>query len=209
MNKNISLDYYFWELPAKDATAHWWSQASGCFHRIFFIKEELEKLAEKKDLQTLVTGLSYHLENYFYRVYELRERIIGCLVAITKDNEITKLKSRKLRKSVITRLNEKNSELSDCVEQFLEQTDDAIALRNRHTHDQLLNIGINMNNEDILDIGDVIENLEHNPVNSEKKKAISKNLRKKAVAFSRQYCTGIEKICEITQRFLGLTSNYL
>jgi hypothetical protein len=169
----------------------------------------LEQLADKKDLQTFVTGLSYHLENYFYRVYELRERIIGCLVSITKDNELTKLKSRKLRNSVITRLKEKNPDLSNCVEQFLEQTDDAIALRNRHTHDQLLNIGINMNNENIFDIGDVIDTLKHNPVSSEKQKAISKNLRKQAVAVSKQYCTGIDKICETTQEFLGLTSNYL
>ena len=147
MNKNINLDYYLWQVPEKEAIGQWWGQVAGCLQRIYFINEELQKLSYKKDLQALITTLSFHLENYFYRVYELRERIIGCLISITIDTDLTKLKSPRLRKNIITRLKEKNPDLSICVEQFLAQTDDAIKLRNHHTHDQLLNICININND--------------------------------------------------------------
>ena len=75
MNKNINLDYYFWKLPAKEATTQWWGQASDCFHRIYFVKEELEKLTltfimKEQHFRMFSTQVYQNISlNYFFLLF--------------------------------------------------------------------------------------------------------------------------------------------
>ena len=84
---------------------HGGGQLAGSTHRLYTVTEQLETLASKRNLDAALTELGYHLENYFVRIYELRERVVGYLIATTNDVQNAQaLKSQAKRADALTAL---------------------------------------------------------------------------------------------------------
>jgi hypothetical protein len=107
--------------------------------------------------------LEYHMENYLVRVYELRERAVALAAALDGSAEVARqLKSARNRDSALRALKERGAAFTGEVERLLSELDADIALRNQHTHDKFLSVGIWTEN-DIYDPADALLDLSSRP----------------------------------------------
>src|SRR5438105_12180025 len=80
------LRLVFWEPDPADLVGHWWGQLAGGAHRLRFAADQLHLLPGRKPTARALNELAYHVENYFTRVYELRERAVGLVTAFSGRN---------------------------------------------------------------------------------------------------------------------------
>jgi hypothetical protein len=134
------LQFVWWETQTGEEAETWWGQLAGSTHRLRIVADQLETLASKRNIDLALTELSYHLENYFVRICELRERALGFLIALTNDTEnVRSLKSQKRRQDALLALHKQVPRLIDHLRDLLKLLDEEITIRNTHTHKQFLN----------------------------------------------------------------------
>ena len=156
------LQFVWWETKKGEEAQVWWGQLAGSTHRLHIIVDQLETLASKRNINLALTELSYHLENYFVHIYELRERALGFLnVIINDDRKIRAIKDKKQRQKVFIALHEQMPVLIDPLASLLHLLDDEIKIRHGHTHEQFLNLVLDTG-YDIYDPQDALLDLQNN-----------------------------------------------
>ena len=137
------LEFYWYETKPGDERGTAWGQLAGASHHLHFVCEEIEICACDVTVERALERLVYHIENYLVRVYELRERVVALAAAIDGRREIAGLlKSRRHRIGALQKLREKGAVFTMELESLLVGLDEDIALRNQHTHDKFLSVGI-------------------------------------------------------------------
>ncbi|MBK8483875.1 MAG: hypothetical protein IPL31_05895 [Saprospiraceae bacterium] len=144
------------------------------------------------------------------RVYDLRERIIGFLIALTNDKKHSnQIKSRdnKKREEAILIMKEKLPDIINTVVELFTLIDDDIHNRNDHTHSEFLNIMIVLPDQDIYDIKDFIQHIEEPSLKIDNKR-IKRILKKEIHELSSNYCNKINMILEYEESFVICINNY-
>jgi hypothetical protein len=190
-------------LSSNDKICHYWGQLAGSTHRLYVIVDELENGAEEDNLELALTRLAYHVENYFVRIYDLRERAIRLLEAMTgQKTEVKKLKSPSKRKRAraIASLNIAAAS-AQAIVQLLDMLDADIKLRNGQTHDTFLNLRL-YTGEGIFDPHDALLDLKGKP---DAKAQIESVLREEINRLSVEYRDKVDGITKAAWGLLGTT----
>jgi hypothetical protein len=150
------LQFYWYETKPGEEARSAWGQLVGAAHRLRFVCDELEACTSDFNLERLLRRLEYHMENYLVRVYELRERAVSLAAAISGRSEIAGLlKSKRNRGAALQIIQQMGGAFAGALETLLLSLDADIALRNQHTHDKFLSVGICTDN-DIFDPADAL-----------------------------------------------------
>jgi hypothetical protein len=156
------LQFVWWETNVGEEAETWWRQLAGSTHRLRIVADQLEMLASKRNIDLALTELAYYLENYFVRIYELRERALGLLIAVTHDTaSVRALKSQKGRQKALIALHKQVPMPMTPLEDLLQLLDEEINIRNTHTHEQFLNVVLDTG-YDIFNPQDALIDLQKN-----------------------------------------------
>jgi hypothetical protein len=197
--RTLGLQFVWWETRPGEEAGAWWGQLAGSTHRLRVVADQLETLVSKRNLDLALVELGYHLENYFVRIYELRERVMGFLIAATNDAQnVRSLKSQRRREDALMGLRIQVPTLIEPLKQLLELLDEEIKIRNTHTHEQFLNIVLDTG-QDIFDPQDVLIDLQES-VDARRK--LERFLRKEIRRFAEVYADKVRAISEATWGFL-------
>src|SRR2546427_5310317 len=193
------LQFVWWETKKGEEAQVWWGQLAGSTHRLHIIVDQLETLASKRNINLALTELSYHLENYFVHIYELRERALGFLnVIINDDRKIRAIKDKKQRQKVFIALHEQMPVLIDPLASLLHLLDDEIKIRHGHTHEQFLNLVLDTG-YDIYDPQDALLDLQNN---EHARKRLERFLRKEMRRLAQVYGDKVRVIYETAWSYL-------
>jgi hypothetical protein len=135
---------FYWEeaLDGEDASSAW-GQLAGSTHRLMYVANQLEALGADADINTAVTGLAYHLENYLVRTYELRDRVLTFLVAHgVPDKVVQRLRHPSSRENAMAEIRALRPALAEPLGRLLQMINEDIKLRNDHTHGYHLRLGL-------------------------------------------------------------------
>jgi len=153
------LEFYWYETKPGEEAGTAWGQLAGASHRLHFVCQEMESCPSDATVEHALERLEYHMENYLVRVYELRERAVALAAALDGSAEVARqLKSARHRDSVLQKLKERGASFTEEVGRLLSKLDADIALRNQHTHDNFLSVGI-WTEDDIYDPADALLDL--------------------------------------------------
>ncbi len=166
------LRFYWYEFEQAEEHGKYWGQLCGSMHRLVFVREEFNAISEISDVDGALQRLSYHMENYLVRIYELRERAAKLMKAYARDGDIRKLKGRNTRKEEVIRIVPINPDIAEQYLNLLSALDDDIELRNQNTHDTFLSLGYS-NGHDIFDPYDLL-NIDLRPQSSEYEEFVEK-----------------------------------
>lgn len=151
------LEFYWYETNPGEETG------TAALARLCFVCEEIEMCVADARVEPTLERLAYHMENYLVRVYELRERAVGLAATIDGRAEIAKLlKSARHRRRALDMLQVRGFSFHSELECLLPLLDADIALRNLHTHDKFLTLGLWTEN-DIYDPADALNDLTSQP----------------------------------------------
>ena len=107
------LQFYWYETKPHEIAEKLQGELMGAAHRLRFVVQMLGDLTDnvKLDPAEMISRLEYNAENYYYRIYEMRERAVSLVAARclpepagAKDNEKAILRkkrcaSKKIEKS--------------------------------------------------------------------------------------------------------------
>ncbi len=159
----MELQFYWHEPITGDETGHYWGQLCGSIHRLRFIIDELEGVTYEDDASYALTLFTYHLENYLLRSFELRERAFKLLASFTgKKKLVEDAKHPAKRAAAIAELEKIALQPAQAFAKLLAALDEDVALRNQHTHDTFLQVGINTG-IDIFEAQDALLDLSEQP----------------------------------------------
>jgi hypothetical protein len=199
------LQFVWWETNAGEEAGTWWGQLAGSTHRLRIVADQLETLASKRNIDLALTELAYHLENYFVRIYELRERALGFLIAVINDTKNVKaLKSQERRQKALIALREHVPTLMPPLEVLLKLLDEKIEIRNTHTHKQFLNIVLDTG-YDIFDPQNALLDLQKEET---ARKRFERFLRKEMRRIAEVYGDKVRAIVETTWSFLDAADTW-
>jgi hypothetical protein len=200
------LQFVWWETKTGEEAETWWGQLAGSTHRLRIVADQLETLASKRNIDLALTELAYHLENYFVRIYELRERALGFLIAVTNDTAIVRaLKSQKRRQDAFIALHKQMPMLIDHLEALLKLLDEDITIRNTHTHEQFLNVVLDTG-YDIFNPQDALLDLQKD---EKARKRLERFLRKEMRRLAQDYGDKVRAIFETTWSFLDAADAWI
>jgi hypothetical protein len=186
---DASLQFYWYEIKPDEQLGARWAQVIGATHRLRFVCDELTESATESEIEKALERLVYNTENYLVRAYELRERVVSLIATLSGASsggaqQIARdLKSAEKRKSAIANVHKILPGVASPLERLLAALDDDIKLRNFHTHDTFLQIGLWTGN-DIYDPADALLDLQSQP---KAKKRLEALLRKGAKHLAREY----------------------
>jgi hypothetical protein len=205
--KTPRLALYWYELDPKAPVEIQSGQLVAAMHRLKYLREELAEIARCKSHEMVLRRLTYHVENYFIRAYELRERIVALAARhCDRPSLAGKLKKPSTRAEALQTINGRFPELVEPLNRLLEDLDDDIEIRNLHTHEAFMSIGI-YTGDDIFDPFDAGVDLEHEPASRRKLKA---RIFRLAKDMAREYRAKIRKISAATLEILKLeNANFL
>ena len=159
------LEFYWYETNPSEESGTAWGQLASAAHRLHFVCDEIQSCAADAPFERALERLAYHMENYLVRVYELRERAVGLAATIDGRPEIARLlKGARHRKDALDMLRERGAVFCRELEDLLPLLDSDIALRNLHTHEQFLAVGL-WTEDDIYDPADALNDLSSQPDN--------------------------------------------
>lgn len=161
----VELRFYWYEFEQAEEHGKYWGQLCASMHRLVFVREEFNTINEITDINVALQRLSYHMENYLIRIYELRERAAKLIKAYAGKGDIGKLKGRKTRKEEVTKVLPSNPDVAEQYLNLLSILDGDIELRNQNTHNTFLSLGYS-NGHDIFDPHDLL-NIDFRPQSSE------------------------------------------
>ena len=158
------------------------------------------------ELCSLINIESVYLENYFVRIYELRERALGFLIAVTNDTvNVRALKSQKRRQDAFIALNKQMPMLIEYLEALLKILDEGVTIRNTHTHEQFRNVVLDAG-YDIFNPQDVLIDLQKD---EEARKRLERFLRKEMRRLAQVYGDKVRAIFETTWNFLDAADAWI
>jgi hypothetical protein len=193
------LHFYWYEPELGDEHRRFWAQLCGGMHRLAFVCDELDAVSEIPDIDLAIQRLSYHMENYLVRIYELRERAARLLATCSgHKGDIALLKRRDRRQACVDGL-AVSQPTKDQYLALLAMMDDDIALRNQNTHDTFLSLGY-WTGDDIFDPHDAILDLQSR--DSRICGTFQDTLREEISRTVQHWREKIEKICEVTRQLL-------
>lgn len=191
---------FYWLEPDDDRSARGWGELAGATHRLQAVSDELENLlTSQPPLEAALQRLSYHVENFLVRTYELRERLILLVGAAAENHDAAgALKSPQKRAQAWAELGPAVARFQEDVDRLLEYVDSDIQVRNNHTHQTFLRLGL-YTGDDIHDPEDVLRDLEHNP---ELRIAVEGVFRKEIQRLVEEYNTKAETVVNAVWRVL-------
>lgn len=195
------LEFYWYEtMPGEEADTVW-GQLAGASHRVHFVCEEIRACSSDTTVESALDRLVYHMENYLVRVYELRERAVALAAVIDGRREVAGLlKSLRHRAGALEMLRERGATFCRELENLLVGMDADIALRNQHTHDKFLSIGIWTEN-DIYDPSDALLDVSCQP---EAQSYLTEFLKAEIHRLIGEYATKGEAVFNATWAFLDV-----
>jgi hypothetical protein len=186
-----ALQFYWYEFKPDEAIGIAWGQFVGAIHRLLDIDEELAAALRHLDVRRRMHRTTRIIESYLHRAYELRERTVSLLGAVSGNATAAKAsKNPDKRAKALGKLRGAHPELVDSIDQLLRSLDQDMLLRNMHTHEQFLSLGLVAPNGH-FDPDDVLTDLEHRP---DDYRAISSLLRKETKRLADEYRTRIRSI---------------
>jgi len=161
------LEFYWYETKPGEEAGTAWGQLAGASRRLHFVCQEIESCPSDPAVERALERIEYHMENYLVRVYELRERAVALVATVDGRVDVARqLKSARHRGSALQALKDSGGAFTGEVERLLRELDADIALRNQHTHDKFLSIGIWTEN-DVYDPTDALLDLSGQPDSQE------------------------------------------
>lgn len=138
-----TLQFYWYEIkPAEDLGATR-GQLNGAIRRLVDIEEQIALVQRQRDFAQRLCRATVIVEAYLHRAYELRERAVGLLGAVTGHRTLAeKCKKPSERTRCMQTLRSTHPTVADSVHRLLDELDKDVDLRNIHTHKQLLSIGL-------------------------------------------------------------------
>jgi len=145
-----------WLEPAPgDEAGIMWGQLAGAVSRLALVLDGLQYAAGRRDATRAFDELTFYIENYFVRLYELRERAFG-LVESLVGQKLQKAKNPAKRLTALARVPPAASDLRDCLETLLKLLDDDIDVRNAHTHSRFLDFQLVLSSSAIYEVENLL-----------------------------------------------------
>lgn len=198
------LELFWEETQPGEELGRRWGQLAGAMHRLCFAIEELHAVADASEVESVVRRLEYHLENYFYRSYELRERASKLITTIhpSQTAVVGRLKKPTKRAAAVALLERTAPGLGRIMESLLEATDEAVQIRNLHTHDTFLRLGL-LTDHGLYDPVDVLTI--DVPEEPSLRRRLEADLRNEAQRMGREYEKKARRVVEATTALLLAT----
>jgi hypothetical protein len=194
-----SLQFYWYETEPNRQADAWWGQLAGGMYLLVPIREDLEALRTKRNVEKAMRRLESCVESYLVRAYELRERALGLLVSHTHQaKEVERLRHPKHRPDALSRLKSADQELTTAVENLLSLLDDDIGLRNLKTHNLYLSLGL-YTGSDILDPYDALLDVSDKPAGRRKLETL---LRREVKKTAQCYFDKVDALLQAVQKVL-------
>lgn len=159
------LHLVWWEMPRGDEPGSWWGQVAGGANRVRLLAEGLERAARRRDVSRGLTELAYHLENYFVRIYELRERAIPLAESIT-GAKLGPARNPTKRERTLALISNQFADIREHLAKLLQLLDEDIVVRNEHTHSQFLSLQLVIPPSHVYDPDDVLRETANRPENA-------------------------------------------
>lgn len=164
------VDLYWYEVPPGEEEVPpakkqgvIWGQLIGSVHRLYEVRDELQSATRLRDVRARLRRVALAVENYLYRAFEVRDRSIQLLAFVTGDTEgVKQVRHRRQRATAFRRLGSKAPILVGRTQRLFELLDSDVMLRNEHTHEQFLALGL-FTGDDIYDPHDALTDVEHDP----------------------------------------------
>jgi len=193
------LLFYWYEIRPDEEASTWWGQLAGGMHRLITVREELEALRTQRNVEKAMRRLESHVESYLVRAYELRERALGLLASQTQQAKaVERLRHPKQRNDALSSLKLTAPELTTAVGHLLSLLDDDIGLRNLHTHQFYLNLGL-FTGSDIFDPYDALLDLSDHPAS---RRQLEVRLRREVKKTAQHYVGKVEALLEAVDSVL-------
>lgn len=200
------LQLYWYETKEGEEASTWWGQLAGSTHRMQVVSDELDTTCNECDISVALTRLEYHVENYFIRAYELRERVLGLFSELTGQKKaVDELRHPARRQDALASLQPSASPLIESVTQILGFLDDDVGLRNVHTHRTFLSFGLSTG-YDIYDPHDALLDFERDP---DARRRLEKQLHDEVKQVAAQYMDKVRALTEMTWVFLQKADNLI
>jgi hypothetical protein len=200
------LQLYWYEIKDGEEASTWWGQLAGSTHRMQVVVDGLDSTCNESDISVALTRLEYHVENYFIRAYELRERVLGLLSELTGQKKtVDELRHPARRQDAFASLQPSASPLIESVTQILSFLDDDIGLRNMHTHRTFLSLGLSTG-YDVYDPHDALLDLERD---HEARRRFEELLHNEVKRVAEQYMDKVKALTEMTWVFLQKADNLI
>ncbi|MHB1158461.1 MAG: hypothetical protein ACYC26_16680 [Phycisphaerales bacterium] len=161
--QDSALQFYWYEIKPNEVMRATWGQFVGAIHRILDIDEELSDALRQREIRKRMHRMTRIIESYLHRAYELRERMVNLLALVSGDTAAASAsKNPKKRERALGKLRGSHPELVAGVSRLLILLDADMLLRNMHTHECFLSLGLVASNGP-YDPDDVLTDLEHRP----------------------------------------------
>ena len=195
------LEFYWYETKPGEEVGTAWGQLAGASHCLHFVCEEIETCASDTTVERAIERIVYHMENYLVRIYELRERAVALAAALDGRREVARmLKSVRHRTGALQMLREAGAAFCGELESMLDGLDADIALRNQHTHDKFLSVGI-WTESDIYDPSDALLDLSNQ---SDAQRRLRKFLKEEIQRLIGEYVAKGRAVFNATWAFLDV-----
>ena len=195
----MKLEFAWIEMNPSEKADYQWGQLMGSTHRLEFVADEIERAYDEKGITLALNRLEYHAENYLIRVFELRERLLCFLKAITgREDDVGRLRKPEMRSEAVKSLQVNSAKPIKVPVRLLELLDDDIRVRGKHTHKSFLELCL-YTGDDLRNPHDTLLDLQGKP---EERKRLEDLLRKEILRHMKEYREKIDTICEIMRRFL-------
>jgi hypothetical protein len=198
------LCLYWYEMPAGKPLIWWWGQLAGAMHRLTAVQRDFLRLRAQRNVEKALLRLEFLTERYVLRAYELRERALGLLMSrIHRTNDVNRLRNPKQRCNALSRLKPFDPQLTVAIECLLLLLDDDIELRNLHTHNVYLSLGLDTGS-DIFDPYDALVDVSNDPTSRRTLEAL---LRREVKRMARRYIKKTEALHKAIEEVLNVADH--
>ncbi|GAJ15522.1 unnamed protein product [marine sediment metagenome] len=201
-----TLEFAWIETKPGEKAGYQWGQLAGSTHRLQFVADEIERAYEEKDIEYALNRFAYNAENYLNRVFELRERLLCFLKAITGcEDDVGRLRKPAMRSNAVKSIETNSAKPIKVPIGLLELLNDDVKLRGQHTHKNFLDLYI-YTGDNLFYPHDVLLDLKRKP---QDKKLLEDFLWKEIRRHLEEYSEKIEKIFKMTWNFLKETQPHI
>lgn len=198
VKQQSALQFYWHDFQPKKTKADALGQFLGAIRRMIDMDEDLSDALRLRDVQRRLRRVTRITESYLYRAYELRERVVSLLEAVSGDAASAKAtKNPKKRANALKKIQGSHRALCGRVDLLMSVLDDDMLLRNMHTHEQFLSLGLFACNGP-YDPDDVLMELESKP---DEYRSMISLLRKETKKLADEYRA---RICSVRKAALAV-----
>ncbi len=197
------LEFYWYEAEEEgEELAGRWAQLAGGVHRLRRVADELDSVAEEEDVGRALTRLAYHVEGYLNHVYELRERALRVLAALTGRPKVVEgLRHPGRRAAALKGLRGVGAARSRAVSRLLACLQEDVDLRTLNTHETYLGLGLHTG-ETIYDPHDALLDVGSQPGDRELLEGV---LRREVTRVAAKYRGKIRTVVSLAVKLLDQT----